>query len=129
METATIDNPGDVESYPRWYVEGPATTASVGVGSMVVDVPFEVPEGKCLVIESDPDFIGATLYDVALGASSKPSERVEGVDLLNPVDMTAALGEADFAPIPAGTAVPLSLTLMGLGKVEALLPTLYRRPW
>jgi hypothetical protein len=129
METATIDNPGDVESYPRWFVEGPATMASVGVGSTVVDVPFEVPEGQCLVIESDPDLIGATLYDVAPGASTKPSERVEGVDLINPVDMTAALGEADFAPIPAGTAVPLSLTLVGLGKVEALLPTLFRRPW
>lgn len=129
METATMDNPGDVESYPRWYVEGPATTASVGVGQMVVDVPFEVPAGQCLVIESDPDLIGATLYDVAPGASSKPSERVIGVDLINPVDKAAALGEADFAPIPAGTAVPLSLTLVGLGKVEALLPTLYRRPW
>jgi hypothetical protein len=124
-----MDNPGDVESYPRWYIEGPAVTASVGVGSTVVDVPFEVPAGQCWVIESDPDLIGATLYDVAPGASSKPAERVEGVDLINPVDMTAALGEADFAPIPAGTAVPLSLTLVGLGKVEALLPTLFRRPW
>jgi hypothetical protein len=127
---ATMDNPGDVESYPRWYVEGPAFTASVGVGSMVVDVPFEVGEGQCLVIESDPDLIGATMYEVVAGAEvKKPSERVIGIDLINPVDMTAALGEADFAPIPAGTAVPLSLTLVGLGKVEALLPTLYRRPW
>lgn len=126
---ASMDNPGDVESYPRWFIEGPAVTASVGVGDMIVDVPFEVPEGQCLVIESDPDQIGATLYDVAPGASTKPSERVVGVDLLNPVDKTADLGEADFAPIPAGTAVPLSLTLIGLGKVEALLPTLYRRPW
>ena len=129
VANASMDNPGDVESYPRWFVEGPAVTASVGVGSTVVDVPFEVPEGQCLVIESDPDLIGATLYDVAAGAPSKPSERVVGVDLINPVDMTAALGEADFAPIPAGSAVPLSLTLVGLGKVEALLPTLYRRPW
>jgi hypothetical protein len=129
VANASMDNPGDVESYPRWFIEGPALTASVGVGSMVVDVPFEVPEGQCLVIESDPDLIGATLYDVVSGAPSKPSERVVGVDLINPVDMTAALGEADFAPIPAGTAVPLSLTLVGLGKVEALLPTLFRRPW
>lgn len=129
VDNASMDNPGDVESYPRWFIEGPAVTASVGVGSTVVDVPFEVPEGQCLVIESDPDLIGATLYDVAPGASSKPSERVVGFDLLNPIDKTAALGEADFAPIPAGTAVPLSLTLVGLGKVEALLPTLYRRPW
>lgn len=129
VSNATIDNPGDVESYPRWYIEGPATSASVGVGGMVVNVPFEIGEGKTLVIESDPDLIGATLYDVAPGAAAKPSDRVPGVDLINPVDKTPALGEADFAPIPAGAQVPLSLTLLGSGKVEALLPSLYRRPW
>jgi len=129
VSNAAMDNPGDVESYPRWFIEGPATTASVGVGGVVVDVPFAVPEGQTLVIESDPDFIGATMYDIAdSGVGMKPSERVVGVDLINPVDKTADLGEADFAPIPAGQQVPLSLTLVGLGKVEALLPTLYRRP-
>ena len=130
VSNAAMDNPGDVESYPRWFIEGPATSAAVGVGGVVVDVPFEVVDGKTLVIESDPDSIGATLYDIApSGEGMKPSERVIGVDLINPVDMTADLGEADFAPIPAGSQVPLSLTLVGLGKVEALLPTLYRRPW
>jgi hypothetical protein len=127
---AAMDNPGDVESYPRWYIDGEAITASVGVGGVIVDVPFTVPTGKCLVIESDPEFIGATMWDVtASGAAVKPSARVFGVDLINPVDMTADLGEADFAPIPAGSQVPLSLTLNGSGTVEALLPTLYRRPW
>lgn len=131
VENATIDNPGDVESYPRWFIDGPTTTASVGVGGVIVDVPFAVAAGTCLVIESDPDLVlGATLYDVAAGAvGKKPSAREVGTDLTGPVDMTADLGEADFAPIPAGTQVPLSLTLVGSGTVEALLPTLYRRPW
>jgi len=130
VSNAAMDNPGDVESYPRWYVEGPATTATVGVGDVVVDVPFEVPEWKTLVIESDPDLIGATMYDIApSGVGKKPSERVIGVDLVNPVDMTAQLGAADFAAIPAGKSVPLSLTLSGAGKVEAFLPTLWRAAW
>ena len=130
VSNARMDNPGDVESYPRWFIEGPATTASVGVGDVVVDVPFEVPAGKTLVIESDPDSIGATMYDIAVsGEGLKPSDRVIGVDLVNPVDMTSDLGEADFAAIPAGSQVPLSLTLVGLGKVEALLPTLWRAAW
>jgi len=130
VSNAVMDNPGDVESYPRWYVEGPATSASVGVGGVVVDVPFEVPIWQCLVIESDPDFIGATMYDItAEGVGLKPAERVIGVHLINPVDMTTQLGPADFAPIPSGKAVPLSLTLAGEGKVEALLPTLWRAAW
>jgi len=130
VSNAAMDNPGDVESYPRWFIEGPATEATVGVGGVVVDVPFEVLTGQTLIIESDPDNIGATLYDVTVaGMDLKPSERVIGEHLINPVDKTKQLGEADFSPIPAGQQVPLSLTLVGLGKVEALLPTLYRRPW
>jgi hypothetical protein len=103
---------------------------------MVVDVPFPVGDSECLVIESDPDVIGATMYQISpeqlalpIGERKKPSERVVGVDLLDPVDMSAALGEADFAPIPAGASVPLSLSITGSGAVEALLPTRYRRPW
>lgn len=130
VSTATMDNPGDVESYPRWYIEGPITAATVGVGGVVINIPFAIPAGQTLIIESDPDLIGATLYDIAAsGLDKKPSERVIGVDLINPMDKTPALGEADFAPIPSGKAVPLSLTISGAGKVEALLPTLWRAAW
>jgi hypothetical protein len=129
VENATIDNPGDVASYPRWYVDGETTHASMGVGETIVNVPFTVPAGSCLVVDSDPDLIGATLYEITVDAPSKPSERIIGKHLISPVDKTAALGEADFAPIPAGEQVPLSLTLTGTGVVEVQLPTLYRRPW
>jgi hypothetical protein len=129
ISEATIDNLGDVESYARWFIDGETTEAAVGVGDLVVEVPFDVPEGKCLLIHSEPDLIGATMYDVVPGAPSKPSERVIGVDMVNPVDRSADLGEADFAPIPAGASVPLSLSLAGTGTVEALLPSLYRRAW
>ncbi|AXH44398.1 minor tail protein [Arthrobacter phage Kumotta] len=130
LSRATIDNLGDVESYASWFIDGDTTSASVGVGSQVVDVPFSVPAGKCLVIESDPERIGATMYDVAAGAEAKkPSERIFGVDLVNPVDRSADLGEADFAPVPAGAKVQLSLSVVGTGMVEARLPSLYRRAW
>jgi len=130
VENATIDNLGDVESFPRWYIDGNVTSAQVGVNGTVVTVPFTVPYGQCLVVDSDPENLGATLYDITVGGmDKKPAERVFGVDLINPVDKTRQLGENDFAPIPAGTQVPLSLTLEGSGVVECLLPSLYRRPW
>lgn len=131
VENATIDNPGDVESFARWFIDGNVTSASVGVGGVVVGVPFTVPFGQCLVIESDPALtLGATLYDITVaGMDLKPSAREIGVHLINPVDKTRDLGENDFAPIPAGKQVPLSLTLTGSGVVECLLPSLYRRPW
>lgn len=137
VEDAAIDNLGDVESYARWFIDGEVTYAEVGVGGVVVVVPFTTPAGKCLVIESDPALVlGAIQYDIspeqlALDPKDrkKPSARIIGVDLINPVDKTTALGEVDFAPIPAGRQVPLSLALTGSGVVECLLPSLYRRPW
>lgn len=126
--TATIDNPGDVESYAMWFIDGETVSASVGIGDQIVDVPFPIDAGKCLVIDSDPDQIGATLYTVTgAGALLKPSDRVIGQHLINPVDKTPALGEADFAPIPAGKGVALSLVLSGTGAVEVKLPTWFRR--
>lgn len=136
ISNAVMDNPGDVESYATWFLDGPFSGAAVGVGGDVVDVPFPGGSGECLVIESDPELIGATLYQISPEQMSltpeqrkKPSARVMGVDLLDPVDMSAALGEADFAPVPAGASVPLYLEMTGSGAVEALLPTRYRRPW
>lgn len=130
VETATMNNPGDVESFPRWYIDGEITSATVGVDGVVATVPFGVSYGQCLVIDADPENLGATLYDITVeGMALKPSQRVFGVHLINPVDKTRQLGENDFAAIPAGQAVPLSLTLEGSGVVECLLPSLYRRPW
>ncbi|MDQ1053169.1 hypothetical protein QE394_001097 [Arthrobacter sp. SORGH_AS 212] len=127
---ARMDNPGDEESFPRWFIDGDTESAHVGVGEEIVHVPFPIDAGYCLVIESDPDLIGGTLYEItASGAEKKPSERVIGVDMINPVDMSPELGETDFAPVPAGAQVPLSLSISGTGAVEVLLPTLYRRPW
>ena len=129
FENAAIDNLGDEKSFPRWFVEGPIDAGSwVGVGDLPVQVPFAVPAGKCLVIESDPTMIGATMYDIVT-AAKKPNERVIGVDMINPVDMSAELGEADFGAVEPGKSVPLSISFSGTGVVEAYLPNLYDRAW
>lgn len=129
FENAQIDNLGDVPSFIRWFIDGPALAGtSVGVGGKLVTVPFEVPDGKCLVIESDPVAIGATMYDV-INSGGKPSERVIGVDMMNPVDASGDLGEADFGSVPPGRSVPLQIQLQGGGLVEAYVPNLYKRAW
>ena len=128
-ENAAIDNLGDIESYPRWFVDGETFAGGwVGVGDLRVTLPFTVPAGKCLVIESEPAHIGATMYDV-VSPGVKPFERVIGVDMVNPVKMSRELGQADFAAVPPGKSVPLSISFTGSGIVEAYLPSLYRRAW
>lgn len=131
MANAAISNLGDVESPALWYLDGQLEPgARVGVGSRVVTVPFEVPAWYCLVIDSDPTRIGATMYEItASGIDKKPWERGVGVDLVNPVVRSRDLGAADFAPIPAGNKVPLSVAFQGAGAVEVAVPSLYKRAW
>lgn len=131
MLTAEINNSGDVESPPVWYLDGEAPAGSwVGIGTRVVTVPFAIPAGRCLVINSDPTRIGATMYTITTaGLTVKPSERIVGTHLTDPVDRSADLGPSDFAPIPPGTSVPLSISMEGSGKIEVAVPALYKRAW
>lgn len=129
FENASIDNLGDEESFARWFAVGPIDAGAwVGVGDLVVNIPFPVPADKCLVIESDPTVIGATMYDLE-DPVGKPYEYEIGVHLVNALDMSAELGEADFAPIETGKSVPLSVSFSGTGVIEAYLPNLYDRAW
>lgn len=129
LANASIDNIGDEESYPKWFLDnGIAAGSWVGVGALVVNIPFVVPEGKCLVIDSDPRKIGAILYDV-VGGSASPSSRVIGIHMINPVDMSEEIGEADFGAVEPGMSKPLSISFSGTGLVEAYLPNLYDRAW
>lgn len=131
LASASIANLGDVESPPVWYLDGDILAgAYVGIGSRRITVPFAVPAGRCLVIDSDPTRIGAIQYTItAAGRTLKPSERIIGVHLTNPVDRSAELGPSDFAPVPPGSSVALSLSLEGTGTIEVAVPSLYKRAW
>lgn len=133
MANASISNMGDVDSPPVWYIDGVTLAGGstwVGIGTRRVVVPFAIPENRCLVIDSDPTRIGAIQYTItASGKTKKAVDRIVGVDLINPVDRSRELGPADFAPIPPGKSVPLSLSLEGSGKIEVAVPSLYKRAW
>lgn len=109
LSTATISNPGDVPAYPVWTLTGPITTATVGVGTRTVSVPFTIPDGMTLTIDSRPESRSAV---DSTGA-----------------DRTSQLGSSSFAAIPPGEKVSLSLARSGTGTVQARLTPLYFRAW
>jgi hypothetical protein len=103
---AKVRNTGDVPAFPRWKVTGPTSNVVLGFGGKLITVPFEVPEGQQLVVETEP------------GAQSA---------YLDGVKVTRQLGSsAKFAPVPAGEEVALSLEMSGTGRVSLeLSPAFY----
>lgn len=107
LTSASIDNPGDVEGFPIWRVDGPVTDVTVGVQGRVIEVPIAVAGGESLTIDTRP--------------TAQTAIRSDGTDV------TAQLGAVDFAPVPPGAVVPLTLSMTGTGSVTAtLVPRYYR---
>jgi hypothetical protein len=118
MDGATARNDGDEPGWPVWTIIGPCTAAHVGVGDTVVEVTWEVEDGKAVVIDTDPRVRTAIEYDYAAGVLS------------NPVDRTADLtGEVGFASVEPGEAQPINIFMTGTGAIRVELTPLYWRAW
>lgn len=111
LGSAVMSNPGDVDAYPVWTVEGPTTSVTVGVGSRLITFPSDLAEGESVVIDPRPGPRGKSVYDNT-GARR-----------------TSELTVRDFAPIPAGGSSELSLSMVGAGSVSAVLKPLHFRAW
>lgn len=119
-EGAELTNDGDEDAWPIWTIIGPSTEAHLGVGDQVVEVPFEIADGKALVIDTDPRVRTAMEYDYA----------AEPEAFTNPVDRTVDLvGAVNFAAIPAGETTPVNISITGTGHIRVLMTPLYWRAW
>lgn len=88
---ATTSNPGDVPAWPVWTLRGPLTSATLGVGSHIISVPFSLGVGDELVIDTRP-----TAQTAILNGTT---------------DKTGDLGSFGFTKIPAGASVNVVVTI------------------
>lgn len=110
LASATMPNPGDVDAYPTWQLGGATTSVTVGVGDATITYAAPIAPGDTITIDTRPD--QRTVVDQ------------------NGVDRTANLASSvAFAPIPAGSAVQLSLAMTGSGTVSATIEPRYYRAW
>jgi hypothetical protein len=116
----TIPNPGDVGGWVQWVSNGPSTTLDLGVDGAVVEIPFEVPDGKRLTLDTRPT------EQVAILGDPDPDDPF---GVLDGEDVTDLLGEADFAEVPAESTTTLSVEMDGAGYVLARLVPGYWRAW
>jgi hypothetical protein len=112
LDNAAMPNPGDVPSYPTWTLEGPITSATVGLAGKTISVPFSIADGDTLVINTDPQVQSALLHS---GSTV--------------TDVTTDLGASNFVAVPAESSTPISLSVSGTGKVTLSLTPLYLRAW
>jgi hypothetical protein len=107
LAEAEIVNDGRVPAWPIWTLVGPLTDPIIGVGGKTIECPT-VADGDTLVIDTSP--------------------RVRSA-LLNGVDATADLGDAEFAPVPAGGSQSLSVVATGAGAVYCSITPRHYKAW
>lgn len=128
---ASIENQGDEPAYPMWVADD-VTTLSVGVGSRVVDVPFEVGPAETLVIDTRPTSRSAKVIPGTIPAGATAREVIAWVEARQDIAVSRTRdlgGGSAFAPIPEGEAASLSLDMVGSGTVRAVLEPIYHRAW
>ncbi len=132
LASASVHNPSDVEVWVTWWVRD-AASASLGAGQGRVEVPFAVPAGRLLVVDTDPAV--QTAVEIAAPPAGTPMAAEPAwvaAAVPDGVDRTAELGETTrFAPLPPGEPVGLSLSAGGPGDraVTALFTPAYWRAW
>lgn len=119
LGSATFTNDGDVPSYAVWTAIGALTAVSFGVGGRDIIVPFDVPAGYAVQLDTDP-VNGQVLWYGEWDAASK--------SILDPEDRTSDLDPASaFVAIPRGQDRPLTIQMTGTGTVIAEVQNRYRR--
>lgn len=103
----TVRNLGEEPMWLAWSIGGPSSRFRVGVGGKFISGPIPTSVNVPLVIDTDPR--AQTAY---LGAAKVPFR---------------SFTELDFAPIPPGGEVPVSIELVGQGIVTVTGRPKYRR--
>lgn len=107
LATATIHNPGQIEAWGKWKIDGPCTSATIDIDGHVTEVPIELEVNQSVTIDMRP--------------TEQTALRENGTDVFE------LLGETDFAPIPAGGNATLTLDVDETGAISVELVPLYFR--
>ena len=101
-----LTNPGDIDAWPVWEIDGPVSIFSVGVSGKLVSGMIPILEGSSLIISTDP---------------ANQSAKLDGVRV------TRQLTALNFAPLPAGVQQALTIAVTGTGLVKVTFNPRYKR--
>ncbi|WP_157676969.1 hypothetical protein [Auraticoccus monumenti] len=110
MGSARVTNPGDDEAWVTWPITGPCTSWTVGVAGRTVTSTKTLLEGETRRLVT------------ASGTLKLLTESGEDVS-------SAEVAAADWAPIPAGEDVRLTVAMVGTGSIYATFRPPYLRAY
>jgi hypothetical protein len=109
--SATVSNPGEVDAWPLWTITGPASSFTIGVGSTVISATMSLLVGESVQVSTDPTVQVARKF-------------VGGVSTVLPF---SAFTSIQFARVPSGESVPLTVEIQGAGSVSVQFDPGFRR--
>lgn len=112
VATALVTNPGDEPAWGTWVIDGPYTSATVGIGASLVTLSTPILAGQQRVIDMNP--------------------RAQTIVDENGVDCRLEATVVKFVPIPAGVNVELNLNIVGSAvgtRIELRFDPRFRRAW
>lgn len=104
--TAVVDNPGNESFYPLYVAYGPFTRIEIVYLGQRIVVPFAVPAGKSVVIDTRPETASVTDSDN--------------------FDRWSEMEAWGFAPITPGLGQEISMVITGGGSVSMVAVPRYR---
>lgn len=110
--TQNVVNPGDLDAWPVWNLQGPLASFTLNVGGSLVQSSSTLAllAGQSLTINTDP-------------STGQTALREDGTNV------TRYLAAYGFAPIPAGGSRTVAVTTTGTGAVTMALQPRYFRAW
>jgi hypothetical protein len=123
LESAAFKNDGDEALWPVWTAIGPMQSVSFGPLGGSIIVPFEIPAGFAVKIDTNPaDPTARVLWYGQWNATTRT--------ITNPVNRSGELNSATrYMPILPGESQKLNISMSGIGTVVVEGTPQYRRAW
>lgn len=123
LGAATLTNPGEVDVWPTHYIDGPVGSFNITINGAPVSASMTLSPTQQLRIETSPDRQVAYLVD---GGVIGP----DGIKRIGTeTNVTKLLEHVEFARVPAGLSVPVSITLNGTGNITIAGDPRFFRAW
>lgn len=127
--SATIDNPGDIDAWPVFVLDGPWDAgASVGIDGNVTTYGDSIPAGQSVVVDTRPDRLGAKQISTPT-ADPGSDAWMDALDAPGTDKFTSLTALALNVSVAAGDNVPLDVTVSGQGTLHVAVQPLYYRAW